>query len=221
MTKHSFTAAERWAVFVAHGPKCYLCTRPIDFASMEVDHIIPESLLDAPVELASVVASYGLGASFDVNSFENWQPSCDRCNREKSDTAFVAVPIIAAQLERAKGRAPQAREIERRTISDRRIGSAIAQIEVALTAGDMDADRLQPLIQAYLDANPDAGRAILREQLDRRSRRGRSDMGFQLMPEPLLELRLTPFAKVVYRSTGFWIVPTRDPDATEQSEGER
>ncbi len=123
---------------------------------MEVDHIIPESVLDAPVELASVVASYGLEAGFNVNSFENWQPSCDRCNREKSDTAFVAVPIIAAQLERAKDRAPQAREIERRTISDRRIGSAIAQIEVALTAGDMNADRLQPLVQAYLNASPNS-----------------------------------------------------------------
>lgn len=43
MAKHRFAAAERYAVFIAHGEKCYLCHRPVTIRTMEVDHIVPET----------------------------------------------------------------------------------------------------------------------------------------------------------------------------------
>ena len=45
LSKYSFGAEERYAVYTVHGERCYLCGKPIDFASMEVDHVIPGSLL--------------------------------------------------------------------------------------------------------------------------------------------------------------------------------
>lgn len=80
MAKKIFTPAERYAVYTTHGEKCYLCTRPVDLASMQVDHIIPESLLDEPDRLAEVLDKFRLPREFDLNSYANWMPSCSQCN---------------------------------------------------------------------------------------------------------------------------------------------
>jgi hypothetical protein len=48
LSVYNFSPAERYAVWTAHGEKCYICTRPIDLKTMEVDHLVPESLIGDP-----------------------------------------------------------------------------------------------------------------------------------------------------------------------------
>jgi 5-methylcytosine-specific restriction endonuclease McrA len=206
--KHSFTTAERWAVFTTHGARCYLCGQPIDFTSMEVDHIIPERLLDEPEEFAAIRNAFALPEDFNINSYENWLPSCGRCNGQKSGAVFDPMPIVAVQLVRASKKALAAREVARRTISDKRFGDALALVEMAVTMSDLPAQKLKPIVQLYLEAHPDAVRAMLEERDERENQISRLGLGFQTMPEPFLELRLTPFATVLYRSSGAEIVAT-------------
>src|SRR4051812_27661656 len=76
VAKHVFSAAERYAVFKTHGARCYMCREPVDMASFQVDHVIPESLLDDPERLKHALADLGRLATFEINSFENWLPAC-------------------------------------------------------------------------------------------------------------------------------------------------
>lgn len=76
MVKRKFSDAERYAIYTAHKEKCYMCTKPVDLYSMQVDHVIPETLADDLEELAKTIQSLGLPENFDIQSFENWLPSC-------------------------------------------------------------------------------------------------------------------------------------------------
>src|SRR5688572_21907761 len=101
MAKHDFTPAERYAVWMVHGEKCYICTQPVDLKSMEVDHIIPESLLEDPDRLAEILTWLGRPEGFSLNSFANWMPACRPCNGKKADLIFEPTPLVQVLLQRA------------------------------------------------------------------------------------------------------------------------
>jgi len=58
--KHTFTPAERFAVFRAHNGICFWCKEPIIFADVTIDHIIPEKLQDNEEKLEQVKSEYSL-----------------------------------------------------------------------------------------------------------------------------------------------------------------
>lgn len=175
---------------------------------MEVDHIIPERLLNEPKEFAEVQKDFALQEDFNINSYENWLPACRRCNGQKSGTVFIPMPIIGIQLTRASKKASAAREIARRVVSDKKFGDALALVEIAVTTSDLPVKKLEPIVQLYLDAHPDIVRAMLTEHDAKAMQVGRFGLGLHVMSEPLLELRLTPFATVLYRTSGAEIVAT-------------
>lgn len=117
LSKYSFSHAQRFAVYVTHDEKCYICNRPLDLKTVEVDHVIPESLVDTPDRIRDVFKSLGRPADFDVNSYANWLPACRPCNRRKLATVFEPSLLIQLALQRAADRADKASNIEQRTIS--------------------------------------------------------------------------------------------------------
>jgi 5-methylcytosine-specific restriction endonuclease McrA len=117
MAKHDFSDPERYAVYTVHGERCYLCREPIDLFTMEVDHIIPETLLDEPVELAKVLAEFGLPGDFDLESYQNWMPSCRPCNNRKKAMVFRPAPIILVELQKAAEKAGKAAERAEQLVS--------------------------------------------------------------------------------------------------------
>jgi hypothetical protein len=116
MTKRGFNPAERYAVFTVHGEKCYMCTCPLDLWSMQVDHVIPETLVGTP-ELVVIIAEYGLLPDFDLQSFENWLPSCSTCNNRKKDRVLRKTIRFQLDLEIAAGKAPAARALAKTLVS--------------------------------------------------------------------------------------------------------
>jgi len=54
MAKYSFNSVERFTVYITYGEKCYICAAPVDLQSMQVDHIIPESLGSVAVSSSAV-----------------------------------------------------------------------------------------------------------------------------------------------------------------------
>jgi 5-methylcytosine-specific restriction endonuclease McrA len=114
MARYAFRLSERWAVFSTHGTpqgtKCWLCGKPVNFVEMEVDHILPESLLNDQSALDAALTAFGLPLEFELNSFENWLPAHRRCNAEKREHIFRPTPIIQVWIDRAREKAEAARE---------------------------------------------------------------------------------------------------------------
>ncbi len=137
MGKYKFNPCERYAVFTAHGEKCWLCRKPLDLASMQVDHIVPESLADKPQELAHVLRDLGLPGDFDLQSHENWLPICGPCNLTKLAEVFEPTPLIQLCLRKARDKASRARELEAELVRHREVAEAWNIIERAALAGSL------------------------------------------------------------------------------------
>lgn len=156
MGKKSFSAAERWAIFTVHGDKCYLCNCPIDLVTMEVDHIIPESLETEPERFAKIRVDFGLPEDFNLNSYENWLPSCRKCNGDKSSTVLEMVPIIQLQLQRASGKADRCREAEAKTESNKALGKALNTLMREGERRGISKEVLEPVLAAFMEVLEDS-----------------------------------------------------------------
>jgi hypothetical protein len=120
--------------------------------TFQVDHVIPEHLADQPKELQSVITSYALPANFDLNSFENWLPSCASCNNQKRGAVFKALPIFSVQLQKASDKAGKARVLAAETRSKQQVSRAITILETANekgTLGELHLSRLKPLVEYH------------------------------------------------------------------------
>lgn len=117
---------------------------------MQVDHIIPESLLKKPIELALVISDFGLPADFDLNSYSNWMPSCSVCNRNKSNNVFNPSPIIQLQIQIAGKKAQKTKDLAAKVASKREITKALNTLERAHSSEGLSEEvksLLQPLIE--------------------------------------------------------------------------
>lgn len=145
MSSYRFSPAERAAIYSTHGEKCYLCGTPLNLKTMEVDHIIPESLLEKPKDLQAALSAFSLPSNFDLNSFANWLPACRPCNGMKNDLIFEPTPIILVQLQRAAAKAAAAHELAAETVSERKIANALNVLERARDDGKLDDEIIQTL----------------------------------------------------------------------------
>ena len=152
MSKYKFNSHERYAIFTVHNEKCYLCTKPLDLQSMQVDHIIPESLQEDKEKLESILKSFGLTSDFELNSLKNWLPSCPSCNRTKSATAFNSTPIIQIQIQKALDKEEQVKKLIDKTCTRREITIALDKIQRAHKEGTLtesDKEALKPLYEFH------------------------------------------------------------------------
>ena len=151
MGKRVFTAAERWAVYTVHGEKCYLDDHPIDLQSMQIDHIIPESLIDEPERLEQVLLEFGLPITFKLNSYENWLPACGKHNNQKRAKVFKPSPLIQMRLQDAALKAEMARKIEKQTISNKQLNRALNLVLRSISQYDVDKSLYKPLVRALIE----------------------------------------------------------------------
>ncbi|WAJ28036.1 hypothetical protein [Antarcticirhabdus aurantiaca] len=128
---------------------------------MQIDHVVPEHLLEKPEELKSYLEDLGLPADFKLNSYENWLPSCANCNNAKRGSKFKPAPIYLASLERASKKADKCRKIAAATVRDADIAKALSYLErAAASETNFDYSLLKPLFMAFCEANPEAMRAM-------------------------------------------------------------
>ncbi|RKP43342.1 hypothetical protein [Trinickia fusca] len=145
MSTYKFSQAERFAIYSTHGEKCYLCGKPLNLKTMEVDHIIPESLLAKPKELQAALEDFELPSEFDLNSFDNWLPACNPCNSTKNDLVFVPTLKIQVLLQHTSAKADDARKLAKEIVSKRKIANALNVLERARDDGKLDDDVIETL----------------------------------------------------------------------------
>lgn len=154
MSRYTFSDAERYAVYTVHGERCYMCHNVIDLLTMEVDHIIPEHLLDKPEELAGILHRFGLPHDFSLNSYANWMPACGPCNNRKRGKAFQPTPLIQMELQIAREKASKAMELAATVVSKQRVTKAINAIKRAFACNEQIDEivaELRPLVLFHLE----------------------------------------------------------------------
>lgn len=133
MPKHAFSTAERYAVWLHHEKRCWLCEEPLRLKDTTIDHFLPESLLKRPDQLTTIFAEWGLPKDFHLNDFENWLPCHQRCNQKKAAKKFKFTPSHHLILEMLIKRAPDVRKtattIGANTNKDKVIGFILAALE--------------------------------------------------------------------------------------------
>lgn len=105
MSEQRFTNIFRECLWLTYSEKCFYCQRPLAFSVMKIDHVIPESLKSKHKELNSLKTRLGLPNDFDVLGFENLVPSCEDCNKNKSDIP-LADGALMIQLAQVKKKVP-------------------------------------------------------------------------------------------------------------------
>jgi 5-methylcytosine-specific restriction endonuclease McrA len=137
MAKKKFNDHERYAVWITHGEKCYLCGERLICTETEIDHIIPESIGKNVARFDQLKIDYKLGGDFNVNSYENWMPCCRKCNREKSDIILENSLKLQILLQNARSKVARAKEAERKSRTDRKLSISINTIKAANTDGTL------------------------------------------------------------------------------------
>lgn len=107
---YHFTNAERFGVFKAFEGICCWCREPVEWRSLTIDHIVPQSLEDKPEKLSEIKTHYGLPVDFPINDFENWVPAHQRCNGSKNDSIFQSSPAMIAVFAEVQHKAVLGRE---------------------------------------------------------------------------------------------------------------
>ncbi len=152
MSQKVFSDSERYAVYTVHGERCYMCRKPVDLSSMQVDHVIPEHLLDKPENLAGILNAFGLSEDFDLNSYANWLPACGPCNNRKRGMKFNPTPLIQVELQIAAEKADKAAALASETVSTQKVSRALNTLRRAFEAGgstDILIEMLQPLLDFH------------------------------------------------------------------------
>lgn len=85
---YRFSTVQRLALWKAFGERCAYSSEPLFYKDLNIDHILPESLLRSPEDLEKLKRSYGLGSEFEINSYYNWLPVHGKFNRQKGSRVF-------------------------------------------------------------------------------------------------------------------------------------
>lgn len=136
----------RLALFDVWGQSCRWCRRPLTYAEMEVDHLIPKSLTGSA--LGDALAQHGLPADYDLDATVNLVPSCRPCNGLKGSRPPPTAPIIATLLEMARRRAPKAEALATSFAGQRELDRALGVIRAAVASGVMTEDARRTLDEA-------------------------------------------------------------------------
>ncbi|MGR6978224.1 HNH endonuclease [Mycobacteroides abscessus] len=96
----------RAALFEAWKFRCYFCDNRFDVAVIEIDHIIPSSYRHNTSRLDEVLrdclSPQEVELGFDIDAPHNLAPICRKCNKDKSNDTFEAVPVFTRRLRKAR-----------------------------------------------------------------------------------------------------------------------
>lgn len=200
MSKYRFDDHERYAVYTIHGDKCYLCTEPIDLNTMQVDHVLPEQLLNDREKLAACLTQFGLNANFDLNGFENWLPSCGPCNGRKTATVFKPAPIVLINLQRAIKYSEKTRSKSEEVVTNRKLSSALNTLMRAKELpeiSDLQIDKILLIAEQYREDKLEATRHKMMNPIEGDD---------EIFTKSATEFLATPLHRIIYKNGAMQMV---------------
>ena len=155
MTKHKFTPIERESIWKAHGQKCFYCDERLNFNSLNIDHILPESLLGTtPKTGKHNKRLLRLNPEFKINSYDNWVPACRSCNLKKKDLIYSKNSVLHF-LELARSRYAKVKQFESSLNKANSIGKLTSNLKICLEKDLISYDKIPHLSLLVNDSNKD------------------------------------------------------------------
>jgi len=119
--------------------KCFYCGKPVDFMNLNIDHVLPQSLVNDNTKLDAVLRDYKIVENFpdfSIDGLSNLVPSGASCNLLKSDTIFPKDATLF-YLTRTHNKLPKVvNELERlRTKAER--GEVLGGLSTLLESGKL------------------------------------------------------------------------------------
>jgi len=94
MSKQTFTAFEREAIWTAYNRKCAYTGRVLEIDNFHIEHIIPEAMTNNKDELSKILKSFNLPQDFNIFGYENLLPCHPSANLTKSNKTLISTTFF-------------------------------------------------------------------------------------------------------------------------------
>jgi hypothetical protein len=171
MSQQQFSDTLKDCLWKAHRKRCFYCEKPVTFIDFEIDHLIPESLLEKPKELKEIRTKYGLNDSFEIKGNYNLAPSCGSCNRKKADK-LLPIGQVAILLETISSKLEKIKECLTKKSKQHNLGSILLGIGKAIDNKIFNKEELLAALEkkGYLQLSGNSILAIPSIDIDRELR---------------------------------------------------
>jgi len=147
LAKQKHKVDYRRALLEAYKEKCAYCGDAVRLASVEIDHVLPESLANDPEARARELENQGLNETFEILGRLNHVPACRRCNGDKSSQTYPPNRIMII-LQGRKELEPKIQKLEAKYSKQKAADNLLAQTGAAFERGDLSESDLKA---AFLD----------------------------------------------------------------------
>ncbi len=148
MSKQSFTAAQREAIWLAHSSKCAYTRELLDISNFHIDHVIPETLNEKPDLRAETLTKLGMPHDFDLFGWENLLPCRPGANLQKSANVFDPAHVhffLGIAAAKKPDVIDNLKKIEQRKIR----GRTIILLQQCLERGELSAEEVAKVLEKY------------------------------------------------------------------------
>lgn len=130
---------------MSHERCCYWCQEPVDWLSVQIDHVVPQSLLKNPDKLSEILTHYALPNNYNIDDFSNWVPSHARCNGKKSDAIIALSPAMVRVFQECAEKGIKAREISEKWKKDAQYSKIESLLKTGAETGNLAQENLVAL----------------------------------------------------------------------------
>ena len=149
MSEQKFSAAEREAFWLTYQKKCPYTRQLLDLGGFQIDHILPEKLLDDPAKLEQIKTQLNLPADFDLGGYGNLLPCQPGANLQKGDSALDdGATRYFLSLASSKKKAIEAHVA--RIAKRNKAGRAIVLLLQAIDSGDLSPSQVAAILEKHI-----------------------------------------------------------------------
>lgn len=149
MSKSISDAELRAALLKAHNYTCIYTNKIINENNVNIDHIIPQSLIKKPEKLMDLLSSLGLPSDFNLDSLDNFLPCHPSANRKKSDILFPKSTFLF-YLDIAQKKKPLVEKNLGEIRNKNSLAKAMNIIEQGFNNGSIDREDIQNLVKTNI-----------------------------------------------------------------------
>jgi hypothetical protein len=122
---------------MAYRRRCFYCSEPLSWDSMEIDHVIPERLDANPTDRACVFSDLVLPDDWCLTTDQNLVPACHRCNSKKLASLLPTKQLILL-LTKVAEKAPEVALLREQYEQEERVDFTRVKLEIALAMGHLN-----------------------------------------------------------------------------------
>ena len=152
MSKTKFDNIIRSALWNSYNNICFYCNKPLEWDDLNIDHIVPEHLMENIQKFEKVIFEYDLNRDFNINALYNLVPSHSKCNFRKSGELFIKQTTLYYLGLTNKASNKVEKEIEKLK-KRRNKGQIMSKLQSALATNLIDLKELQLLITSAEENN--------------------------------------------------------------------